>query len=115
MTNETSAYEKQHGLVSRKTLRAQLLEQTDKLDDCEFHAIYSLVWSMGAGKLLYKLASERAESAAPSALHSKGCHLGFSCAYCEKKEASPSSAYNKEGYCKKHDLYACEDCAKEVA
>ena len=53
-----NAYEKLHGLVSRKELEGQLIEQTRALDDTQFHAIYSLVWSIGAGKLLYKIADD---------------------------------------------------------
>ena len=88
MANETkqSSYEKKHGLVPRSELREIFLKQTDALDDQEFHEIYSLVWKLGAGKLLYKLAKESEEE-----LKNENAELKAKLAALKQEGASPSS------------------------
>lgn len=59
LANETdtrSAYEKEHGLVSRMKLIKNVRSMMEHLDDEEFHSIYGILWSMSASKTLYNAA-----------------------------------------------------------
>jgi hypothetical protein len=106
---EQSAYEKAHGLVSRKDLRKRLLKQMDELDDSEFHEVYGLVWSLGAGKLLYKLAKEGEDRQRTEVIKLRQAYVKATkqCPECD----SPNFTEGKETVCLNCGLFIKEASA----